>query len=284
MITEREPGDIAAEVLMTVSTDPETVFWLLEGITDIKFFRPRVKPGLCLIDTTGKYKLLRAMDLLNSDDKFSGINILGVVDNDYDWLTNYQLPDNVVSTEPRDLEGLMLRANSISCVLAEFANPALVDAFEAKGLSVSEAIVERAIFFGKIRAVNNITKKVCLKKFKPLTFFRDDWSYDQDWALRRAVELGVCDSVEFLLEQMSQLPPVDDWYYVRGHDAIDILCGGLKSVLGRGASVGANIIEPVLRQALRDSDFAKSKIYTEVNSWHESRGMGNPYVYEHVSS
>ncbi|MHA6791798.1 DUF4435 domain-containing protein [Pseudomonas bijieensis] len=282
MITEREPGDIAAEVLMTISADPETVFWLLEGVTDIKFFRPRIKPGLCLIDTTGKYKLIRAMNLFNSDSQFSGVNILGVVDNDYDWLTDYQLPENVISTEPRDLEGLMLRANSIACVLAEFAKPSLVESFEANGTSVTDAVVERAIFFGKIRAVNNIHNRVCLKKFKPLTFFRHDWSYDHDWALTRAVELGVCDSVEFLLNEMRRLPNVDDWYYVRGHDAIDILCGGLKSVFGYTGSVGANTIEPVLRQSLRDADFAKSKIYTEVNSWHKSRGMGNPYSYEQV--
>lgn len=280
MITERAPGDIAAEVLMTVSIDPETVFWLLEGVTDIKFFRPRIKPGLCLIDTTGKYKLIPAMKLFNSDPRFSGINIMGLIDNDYDWLTAYKPPENIVSTEPRDLEGLMLRANSISCVLAEFAKPDLVASFEANGVSVTDAVVERAIFFGKIRAVNNIQNRVCLKKFKPLIFFRDDWSYDHDRALARAVELGVCETAEALIEHMRNLPNVNDWYYVRGHDAIDILCGGLKSVFGYSGSVGATTIEPVLRQSLRDADFAKSKIYTEVNSWHQSRGIGNPYTYE----
>ncbi|WP_397459853.1 DUF4435 domain-containing protein [Pseudomonas asplenii] len=282
MITEREPGDIAAEVLMTISADPDTVFWLLEGPTDIKFFRPRVKPGLCFIDTTGKYKLIRAMNLFNSDPKFSETNILGLVDNDYDWLTNYQLPKNVISTEPRDLEGLMLRANSIACVLAEYAKPDLVERFEANGKTVTDAIVERAIFFGKIRAVNNIHKKVCLKKFKPLTFFRNDWSYDHNWALNRAVELGVCDSVEVLLSEIAHLPKVDDWHYVRGHDAIDILCGGLKSIFGYSSSVGANTIEPVLRQSLKDAEFAKSKIYTEVNTWYKSRGLDTPYEHEQL--
>lgn len=280
MITEREPGDIVAEVLMTLSVDPETVFWLLEGITDIKFFRPRLKPGLCLIDATGKYKLIRAMSVFNSDPRFSDLNLLGIVDNDYDWLTNYQPPDNVISTEPRDLEGLMLRANSIACVLAEYARPALVESFEANGISVIDAVVQRALFFGKIRAVNNIHNRVCLKRFKPISFFRDDWSYDQESALIRAVQLGVGESVAFLRNEMQKLPIVDDWYYVRGHDAIDILCGGLKSIFGDGRSVGAITIEPVLRQSLSDADFAKSKVYTEVNSWHVSRGMDSPYTYQ----
>ncbi|WP_256262845.1 DUF4435 domain-containing protein [Pseudomonas gingeri] len=280
MITDREPGDIVAEVLMTISVDPEAVFWLLEGVTDLKFFRPRVKPGLCLIDSTGKYKLIRAMDVFNSDPRFSDLNMLGIVDNDYDWLTKYQLPKNVISTEPRDLEGLMLRANSIACVLAEYAQPALVERFEANGTSIVDAVVQRALFFGKIRAVNNIHKRVCLKKFKPISFFGADWSYDQESALARAVQLGVGESVDFLRSEMQRLPDVNDWYYVRGHDAIDILCGGLKSIFGDGRSVGANAIEPLLRQSLSDAEFARSKIYTEVNSWHVSRGIETPYTYQ----
>ncbi|UVL48690.1 DUF4435 domain-containing protein [Pseudomonas moraviensis] len=280
MITEREPGDIVAEVLMTISADPETVFWLLEGVTDVKFFRPRLKPGLCLIDTTGKYKLIRAMKLFNEDLRFSAINVIGIVDNDYDWLTNFELPENVVSTEPRDLEGLMLRANSISCVLAEYGRPASIQSFEERGTSIIDAIVERALFFGKIRAVNNVNRRVCLKKFKPLMFFREDWSYDENSALLRAVQLGVSDSVEILMAEMQKLPVVNDWYYVRGHDAIDILCGGLKSVFGDGRLTGVNAIEPVLRQSLSDAEFARSKIYTEVNSWHVSRGIPSPYIYQ----
>ena len=280
MITEREPGDIIAEVLMTLSADPETVFWLLEGVTDVKFFKSRIKNGLSLIDTTGKYKLIRAMDLFNNDPRFSAANIMGIVDNDYDWLTEYQLPDNVISTEPRDLEGIMLRANSIACVLAEYGRPSSVERFEANGTRIIDAIVEKAIFFGKIRAVNNLNRKVCLKKFKPQIFFRDDWSYDRDQALARAVQLGVCDSVDWLTTEMQKLPNVDDWYYVRGHDAIDILCGGLKSIFGDGRTIGANTIEPVLRQSLSDAEFSRSKIYTEVNSWHAARGIPTPYTFQ----
>lgn len=280
MITERESGDIVAEVLMTISTDPETMFWLLEGVTDVKFFRPRLKPGICFIDTTGKYKLIRAMKLFNEDARFSTLNIIGVVDNDYDWLTNFELPENIISTEPRDLEGLMLRANSIACVLAEYGRPSSIQSFEENGTTIIDAIIERALFFGKIRAVNNLHNRVCLKKFKPLMFFREDWSYDKDAALLRAVQLGVSESVEVLLAKIQSLPVVDDWYYVRGHDAIDILCGGLKSLFGDGRVTGVNTIEPVLRQSLSDAELARSKIYTEVNSWHASRGIPSPYIYQ----
>lgn len=279
MITEREPGDIISEILMTLAADPETVFWLLEGVSDVKFFRSRLKSGICLVDSTGKYKVISAMQRINSDRKLAEIKLLGIVDNDYDWLTDYRLPENIISTEPRDLEGVMLRANSVACVLAEYGSAEAVMRFELQGVSIVDAVIQRSLIFGKVRAVNNLNDKVCLKKFKPLQFFNDDWSYDEEAALERAVRLGVATDVETLREKIQALPVVNDWHYVRGHDAIDILCGGLKSLFGDGRSVGVPAIEPILRQSLNDEDFAKSKIFTEVVQWHQDRGLGSPYIY-----
>lgn len=279
MITERQPGDIISEVLMTLAADPEAIFWLLEGVSDVKFFRSRLKPGIFLVDSTGKYKVISAMQRINADEKLSRLKLLGIVDNDYDWLTDYRLPDNVISTEPRDLEGVMLRANSVACVLAEYGNADAVADFERQGVSIVDAVLRRSLLFGKIRAVNNLNEKVCLKKFKPLQFFKEDWSYDEDAALDRAVRLGVAHSVESLRERILDLPDVSHWHYVRGHDAIDILCGGLKSIFGDGRAVGVPSIEPILRQSLNDEDFARSKLFTEVVRWHQDRGFENPYIY-----
>lgn len=282
MITEREPGDIISEVLMTLAADPEAVFWLLEGVSDVKFFRSRLKPGIFLVDSTGKYKVISAMQRINSDEKLSKLKLLGIVDNDYDWLTAYRLPKNVISTEPRDLEGVMLRANSVACVLAEYGNAGAVARFEKQGVSIIDAVLRRSLLFGKVRAVNNLNEKVCLKKFKPMQFFNEDWSYDENAALVRAVRLGVAPSVEILRERILTLPDVSDWHYVRGHDAIDILCGGLKSIFGDGRAVGVPSIEPILRQSLNDEDFARSRLFTEVVQWHQDRGFGNPYIYSPI--
>jgi hypothetical protein len=279
MITEREPGDIVSEILMTLASDPETAFWLLEGISDVKFFRSRLKTGICLIDSTGKYKLISAMRSINVDERFAGVNLLGIVDNDYDWLTNYELPANVISTEPRDLEGVMLRANSVACVLAEFARPEAVKRFESKGVTVVDAVIQRALLFGKIRAVNNLNDRVCLKKYKPLQFFNADWSYNEAVALERAVHLGVAPTVEQLRAQIDRLPAASDWYYVRGHDAIDILCGGIMSLFGDGRQIGVPAVEPILRQSLDNQQFSRSRVFTEVVQWHQARGLESPYVY-----
>ncbi|NKF24847.1 MULTISPECIES: DUF4435 domain-containing protein [unclassified Pseudomonas] len=261
---------------MTIAAEPKTIFWLLEGVTDIRFFKPRIGGDTSLIDCNGKYKLIEVVKRINSSKTLQNIRAMGIVDNDYDWLTGYLLPDNVISTEPRDLEGVLLRANCIENVLAEYADANAVRHFTKMNGSVVDAVLSRAMIFGKIRAANSLTAKVSLKEFKPIQFFRENWTYDEDAALARAVRLGVCSSLEDLRAVIANLPEVPAWHYVRGHDAVDILCGGLRSVLGGRKGVCAAHIEPVLRQSFSDEDYLKTEIYRSSKLWHEQKGLEYP--------
>lgn len=275
---EREPGDILAEVKMMHSASADKIYWVVEGVSDVKFFKPRVAANIHLIDATGKYKILSALERYSQIDAFSEIPVLGIVDNDYDWLTAPCHPPHVISTEPRDLEGILLRANLVNCVLAEHADHKAVLDFESKNnTTVLQAILDRGLIFGKIRAVNNIYFKRCLKNFKPIQFFIKDWTYNETAALEKAVALGVGSSLEDLKLKISELPDADPWHYIRGHDAIDILCGGIVSVLGTGKSCSSNLLEPILRQALSFDAFSKTKLFKETIDWHESKGLAYPY-------
>lgn len=277
-ICEREPGDILAEVQMMHAANDEKIYWIVEGVSDVKFFKPRVSGNIHLIDATGKYKILSALERYDGIDSFSEIPVLGIIDNDYDWLTLPSHPSHIISTEPRDLEGILLRANLVSCVLAEHANHEAVVEFETKNnTTVLQAVLDRGLIFGKIRAVNNLHFKKCLKKFKPIQFFSPDWTYDEMAALEKATALGVGDSVEDLKSKILTLPDVDPWHYIRGHDAIDILCGGIVSVLGGGKACNSNLLEPILRQALSFEAFSKTKLFKETVAWHESKGLTHPY-------
>lgn len=276
MICTREVGDIISEINMTVAAEPKSIFWLLEGVTDIRFFKPRIGGDTKLIECNGKYKLIEVVKRINSSRALQNIQVMGIVDNDYDWLTGYLLPDNVVSTEPRDLEGVLLRANCIESVLAEYADAKAVRHFIKMNGPVADAIVSRAMIFGKIRAANSLTAKVSLKELKPIQFFKDNWIYDEEKALARAVHLGVCNSVEDLKAIIANLPDAPNWHYVRGHDAVDILCGGLLSVLGGRRGVCTAQIEPVLRQSFSHSDYLKTEIYKSSKSWHDEKGLEYP--------
>ncbi len=276
MICSREVGDIISEINMTMAAEPKSIFWLLEGVTDIKFFKPRISGDTSLIECNGKYKLIEVIKRINSSKALQNIRAMGIVDNDYDWLTGYVLPDNIISTEPRDLEGVLLRANCIENILAEYGNANAVAQFKKLNGSVVDAVLSRAMIFGKIRAANSLTAKIKLKEFKPIQFFRNNWIYDEEAALARAVQLGVCATVEDLKAVIRNLPDAPPWHYVRGHDAVDILCGGLLSVLGPSKGVCAAQIEPILRQSFSHEDYLKTEIYRSSKLWHEQNGLDYP--------
>lgn len=277
MIVSREVGDIISEIKMLVSDDPGAMFWLLEGVTDIRFFKPRLISKIELIDCEGKYKLLDAMRAINDSSAMSKIPILGIVDNDYDWLTGFELPENIISTEPRDLEGILLRANCVSAVLAEFGARDAIDAFESKEGSVVDAIRDRALVFGKIRAWNGLNRRVCLKELKPIQFFGPGWTYNQNRIVERAVKLLVARDAATLLKGIEELPNVEPWHYIRGHDAVDILCGGLLSVLGGRPGLTGAHIEPVLRQSYSYAQYKKTAMHGESERWHSDKSLPYPY-------
>lgn len=278
MITSREVGDLISEINMMLAVNQDSIFWLLEGITDVKFFKTRVAASVTLIECSGKYKLLNTMNRISSVNSLKHFPVLGIVDNDYDWLQGIVHPDNVVCTEPRDLEGILIRANCLECVLSEFGNPTLIRKFVDREGPVIEAILSRALLFGKIRAVNSLRDQVCLKAFKPMQFFEKGWTYNYASALTRAVRLGVADTVENLERLVAALPICDPWHYVRGHDAIDILCGGLMGTLGDKGGVGPSQIEPVLRQSLSAAQFKATHVHTATAAWHDRRSLPHPYI------
>jgi len=276
MIVSRDVGDIISEIQMTLAADPNAIFWLLEGVTDIKFFKPRLIDEITLIDSMGKYKVIETIKRIAASNNLKSLPVLGVVDNDYDWLNGYEAPPNVVSTEPRDLEGILLRANCVDCVLSEFGNSNAIAQFERREGPVIDAILSRALEFGKVRAVNSRGNRVCLKSLKPVQFFKNDWSYDKGRLYEKAVQLGVSSSIAELKREISNLPETNPWHYVRGHDAIDILCGGLISVLGP-FKAHASLIEPVLRQSLTSQQYKTTTIHQQSMLWHLQRNLPYPY-------
>lgn len=265
---DKSVGVIVAEIKM-MDAESKCLYWLLEGPSDIKFFSSRKKPGVELIVSGGK------KNVIGSIQAFAGEPIcermLGIVDADIDWLLKeHPRPDNVITTDPRDLEGVLLRSSAYFKVLAEFANPLRVKVFEERhGFTVLDYVRDTAVFFGRIRAVNDLHEGISLKKFKPQIFIMDgSWEYDFEAALEFAVLKGVCASREELVEKMKALPDVFVWNYVRGHDAVDILTGGLVRELGNGGKVDGARIESVLRTGIDEAEFGATKLYRSINEWH----------------
>ncbi|MDU8604687.1 DUF4435 domain-containing protein [Pseudomonas syringae group sp. 247E2] len=266
----RTVGDIVSEIKM-MQTSFKGFFWLVEGPSDIRFFTSRKFANVELIVGGGKLNVVNSVKALSREN--DGFKVLGIVDADYDWLIRSEhRPNNIITTDPRDLEGVLIRSSAFDKVLSEYADEAKVKEFEQKNkCTVREYLHDLSVFFGRIRAFNDIARKVDLKKLKPQRFMeKGKWSYDFDDVLSVSVSLGVSASVEELIKGMYALPEVESWNYVRGHDAVDIFAGGLLTELGRGVKLDAFMIESVLRVGIQDHEYYDTKLYKSISGWHEA--------------
>lgn len=268
---DKSVGVLVAEIKM-MEASHKGFYWLVEGPSDIRFFSTRKKGNVELVVGGGKRNVVGAILALAADPVNN--RILGIVDADIDWLLpGYVRPDNVITTDPRDLEGVLLRSSAYFKVLAEFADSAKVRTFETKNqCTVREYVRNISMFFGRVRAVNDLNNSVSLRKYKPQSFMRQgDWSYDFEAALNVAVAKGVCSTVEMLKQKMEALPDVDVWNYVRGHDAVNIFAGGLIAELGRGGKVDSDRVELVLRSGIDEAEYIRTKLHGMIDAWHLSR-------------
>lgn len=271
----RSAADIVAEIEM-VRTNFRGGFLVVEGDSDERFFRSRLSENSYVVIADGKRNVETAFSILDLDPSHLRTLAVGVVDEDYDWLTGHNvLSRNIVKMDPRDLEGLLLRSSALSSVLAEFATASSVEVFQAAtGGSIRDALISRADIFGRIRMVSALGPQVCLKSLKPQRFCNvSTWSYDVSAIKAEAVRLGVAQNVAALDRSISALSAPSSWHVVRGHDAIDVLVGGLKGVLGGKASVGERDVERVLRQALQDSELRSSHFFWALSAWQGARGF-----------
>ncbi|OPA91731.1 hypothetical protein BFW87_19105 [Pseudomonas fluorescens] len=270
---DKNVGVLVAEIKM-MEASYKGFYWLVEGPSDIRFFSTRKRENVELVVAGGKKNVVGAILALSTEPVNS--RILGIVDADIDWLIpGYVRPDNVITTDPRDLEGVLLRSGAYFKVLAEFADPSKVNAFEARHkCTVLDYVRNISMFFGRIRAVNDLNFCVSLKKYKPQTFMhKGAWIYDFEWALKVAIEKGVCDTVEELKQKMESLPEVDIWNYVRGHDAVNIFAGGLLAELNRGTKVDSDRVELVLRSGIDEAEYSQTKLHKMIDAWHTSKAL-----------
>lgn len=272
MMWNKSVGDVVAEVKMMASVSK--YLWIVEGPADDRFFRSRIKSEVSLVVAGGKRNVVGALRGLSSYPINS--SVLGIVDSDIDWLMPIpNRPANLVSTDPRDVEGLLLRSSALSKVLAEFGDSAKISAFEAaQGVTVGEYVRDISIYFGKVRAANDLGQQVKLSKVKPQACIKKGrWEYDYRAFDDIVINMGVAASRADLAAQIAALPANSPWHYVRGHDAVNILTGGLLTVIGSGGGVDESKVSSVLRAGLETHEYEQTDLYAQLNSWCHSKGI-----------
>lgn len=267
----RSVGEIISQIKM-METDYDGFYWLVEGPSDLRFFGSRKLSCVELIASGGKRNIAGVISALSEESVST--RILGIVDADYDWLFDAgEKSPNIITTDPRDLEGVLLRSGALEKVLSELSTVRKINEFEGRlGTDIRSYIHRCSDFFGRIRAVNDMGARVDLEALKPQRFMqRPTWEYNELDALSEAVRLGVSGSVDDLVQEMRSLPNNTLWCYVRGHDAVNILAGGLMSEIGQGNSVNLPVLQSLLRTGIEEHEYKGTKLFQSIDAWMSDR-------------
>ncbi len=271
----KEPGSIAAEIKMMRMVHAGA-FLVLEGATDVRFWRVRRHENCELVDGEGKANVIGSVQRLN-DEEFGGV--LGIVDDDYDSLLGIVLDtDNVVRTDAHDLECVLCRSSALESVLAEFGDHAKIRSFmEGEGVDVRAGLLNRALIFGRVRLAALLHglsidwSAIRVQRFVDI----DTWGVDGEGLARAVATEGVQGDADAVMRCIAELPSADPWRVVRGHEVVQILRMGLMRVLGSiRASVGVGQIEQALRLAAVGSDVQETRLVGEMRDW---ESVNEPY-------
>lgn len=266
----KDPGTIAAEVKM-LREEHAGAFLVVEGVADMRFWRPRRCEECELVNGEGKKNVIGGVKRLDAQ-RFGGV--LGIVDDDCDSLMDVEYgTENLVRTDGHDLECLLCRSSALMMVLAEYGDESKISRFEENaGTDVRGALLARALVFGRLRfaALRNRldinSSAISVQRFVD----GETWTVDERGLVRAVVKDGSpCD--ENMVERcVAQLVVADPWRVVRGHDIVSILRIGLGRVLGNvRAGVGDEHISSVLRSGFTSADLQATTLWTDMRVWED---------------
>ena len=194
---------------------------------------------------------------------------IGVIDDDCDTLDGITPQSkNVVVTDSRDLESLLLGTRALDKVLAEFGNPKSIQALESKeGESVREALFRRALPFGRLRWHSKRNGgSLSFKNLRPARFADEKaWTFDLEELFAVSAQ-GLSTSPLQLKQELSNLPNHDPFLLCHGHDLVDILSIGLRRVLGTN-SPGRERVASTLRSGADASELEVTQLWGKIRSW-----------------
>ncbi len=270
----KDAGEVVSEVLMTRLAHRGS-FLLLEGPDDSRFWEPRVLEQRCEIVIGGcKRSVVSAVQTLDSQ---AVPGIVGLVDDDCDRLRSVSPPSpNLVYTDARDMEGLLLRSAAFSNVMAEYGDRAKIAAFEARGTNVRQALLQLALPLGRLRWLAMVLGADCnFRRLRHLDFVdKLTWRLDEESLLREIAKQGKLPAQPQLQAELARLTCDDPWQVCHGHDLVAILGIGLGHVLGHH-DPGPAKIGAVLRAGMHPNELTTLPLYQDLRAW-ESRNP--PYL------
>lgn len=264
----KDIDSVVAEIIMTKANCDGAIL-LLEGPSDYRFWESRIRKDCEPIIGEGKRNILGCIPRLRK----KGIEgVLGLVDSDFDVLLGCSFSsDYLVVTDYYDLECILIRSSAFRRVLAEFGDRAKIRKFEIQnGTKVVDALIERALIFGKIRLaarmfdIDLIHSNLSVNRFVE----RDTWDIGIDALYRAVIPSNSPLTVSKLRRLIAKLNFAETFCVVNGHDIIAILRIGLISVLGSNkGNLGIESIARILRTGISQQELASTDLWKGINNW-----------------
>lgn len=266
------PQDIANNVRM-MRAQYHGAILIVEGGTDMRVYEPFVDEAHCkLTPACGKENAIGALDILEKN-RLEGV--LVIVDADF-WRLDGTKPNspNLLLTDTHDLETMILSSDALEKVTSEFASPAKISKL---GKPIRDILLESAAPIGFFRWLSSATKDNLCVEFKKLAFDnfvdRRSLKVDIDKLIREAKVKSQNPSLDAsaITRRIAKLETVgyDLWQVCSGHDLVQILSIGLKSLFGnrRAKGVTPQIVDGMLRVAYEYSHFCYTQLYASIKSW-----------------
>ena len=266
-LTSLGPDVIVATVKMHAAYDGRRAQLLVEGPSDKRFWDGHCVPNASLVVPCGSKNTV-----INAILRLAGgpiARILGITDDDRDRLFAATLPtDNLFRTDCCDLEAMLLSSPALEKVLDDICTPLIISAFEKEnGLTVRQALENRALAFGELRYINRrLGLNVDFKPLSPSRFFdANSWQMDRPALVAAFAKQSGLDGGAVQM-QIDSMPASPVWGMIQGHDAICILRIGLAGVL-KGDIRDEGGLLAALRLAYSREMLERTELFKDIVAW-----------------
>jgi hypothetical protein len=265
MIT-RNTGDVLSEMKMTRTAFTGALL-VVEGRSDAGFFYKRVAAGPKQIIIAGSKSTV--IGAIQAAQAAGLIGAVGVVDDDYDSLCGVPHPSpNIVRTETRDLESLLIASPALDALLHEVADAGKVQTVEQiDNCPIRQGISNRTMIFGKLRLLNRQHGwGINFDHFKPWRFGnKSNWQIDEAAVITLAcAQTGKTDTAMNAL--IAGITVANPYVLLHGRDTLAVLQIGLSKRIGTESFSVPNLCR-MLRLAFNDQMAANCQVFKDLRTW-----------------
>ncbi|MCL2148836.1 MAG: DUF4435 domain-containing protein [Methanomassiliicoccaceae archaeon] len=275
MIESLTSADIANTVSMMRSLHKGPIL-VVEGVTDSRLFGKFVdRDGVRIVTAHSKENVRRSVGEAwgARGDK----RVLGILDADLDRLCGKRHNPPVFVTDKRDMETMIMSTPALDDVLAEYADPGLLAAFEERHGKVGDAVARASYPIGLLMLVSSRERLgLCFKNMDYQSFINkrtlaiDVRGMIGDvFSQSSVIGAGKREIADKIAEEEEVLD--DPWAAARGHDAVSVLALGLSETFGayNGKDMKYGQASGALRLAFSLAYFKETELYKDTLKWSE---------------